>query len=706
MLLHSDSWWHIGQVERLLRDGGLLVRGPHGEVQSNSGLWHPALAALCRLSGRTPLEVWIAAPAIVALPLVLAAGWASRALIGAGREVHGAIAFLLLFEGTHLDPLRELGYPRYVNWIFLLVALAHSVRYVSGGRRSDFVVAAVAGAATAAIHLVELALFGLLLGFWTLALLALHLDRKRVRVGRTIGIGLATVGIALPYLAWLRRDMPVLAHVLSGGEPGLAASRDLVLVSSSRYVLDPAGEFGAIATPAGYLAALAVGLLVPAARTDPAAALLVGALLGPILIALNPFVLPAFLDLWRIPDVVHRLALVMLVPWSAPAVWLAATARVREARAALPAGARSGPVRRAALWGLVLALPCAALPAAGQRLYALAGPRWTDEIAVAAGWLPPIERIRRLYPRRIHVLSDPLSGHLIAALAGHESVDHGTGWYADHDQRVRLPAFRFFRNPCQTSAETLELLRSRDVRLVVLNRAPAPATYQITHHRDAYYDASSLAFVRANPAAFRPVFEQDGWHVFEFDRSARGPLAGKDMPVRERLAALRSDAGTGSEATARTVPVAPGLEALVPPGGGRWSGRRGGDLAIELTWRFSTAQTNDLKARFHFIDRASERWFYRPEYGKLHRKILECVEGRIHRFGRDSDLVPEAYQVLEMQAGDIVRHRVTGPIFARYAPGRYEIRVEVLRKGRSTPRRLTLDDRPAPGVPVGELVVE
>src|SRR5207245_2944848 len=105
-------WWHIAQVQRLVQTGGWLPRGAGGEVYLNTGVWYAVLAGLCRVLGCTALRLWIVLPAVLAPVLVLSAAWTSRRLLGPERALAGTLAFVVLFEGTHLDPWRELGYPR------------------------------------------------------------------------------------------------------------------------------------------------------------------------------------------------------------------------------------------------------------------------------------------------------------------------------------------------------------------------------------------------------------------------------------------------------------------------------------------------------------------------------------------------------------------------------------------------------------------
>jgi hypothetical protein len=671
LLVGSDSWWHIAQVEQLIQLGGLFPRGPAGELYPNTGIWYALLAAACRALGWTALQLWVLLPVLLAPVWVAVAAWAARQLLGPGWEARGAIAFLLLFEGTHLEPLRELGYPRYVNWIPLLIAIGAAVRYVDAGRPRDLALAACAGALTAVVHLLEFALFGLLLGFWGVVLLATGGERRVPRFGRAMLVGVATLALGLPYLRWVQGATPFLTAALDARLES-DRFRELLRFGDHFFVLDPAGEFGATAGWLGLVAFLGAPLLARRARDSVADALLLAALAGPPLLVFNPLLLPLFCRLWPTPEVLHRLSLVMLVPFSALAV-------ARAAWAGRASGARAV---------LIAALAVAALPVAARRAEALARPRWSDELAVVQPWAPAARFLRERYPASAVLLSDPLTGQTMSALGGHQIVERGTANEPDHDARARSLVGRLFRDPCQSSADALAALRAARVRAILINTRPGPRTHELAEHRDRWYAPGTRAVLASNPHAFRSVYASDGIEIYELLAGAAPPLAGKDVDpdVRRRDILVAAPAGpSGPEAG----------EGLRPRGEIAWRAARGGRLEASVDWELTRPGDTFLKVRFHFVHGAYGG-------GKLHRKLVERLEGRMHRTGADLDLVPEDYQVLPLRAGDVVRQRVSLAIPERYAPGDWEVRAEVRRKGSRPPRTVTLSDAP-PGVAIGRL---
>ena len=276
-------------------------------------------------------------------------------------------------------------------------------------------------------------------------------------------------------------------------------------------------------------------------------------------------------------------------------------------------------------------------------------PNWRAELAIVAPWggAPPASFGPTIQARSV-ILSDPLTSQVMGALGGYGIADYGTVLSPNGNARPLSLAGAFFRNPCQSSAQALAALRAADVRLVLYNSSPGPQSVEIREHRDSYYPAGALPLLRDNPHVFRPVYEAPGMQIFEFMPCGAARLSGKDIPVEERKGALLV---TSSGPITGETPLACGVFLVGSP---HWRARRGGRLDAELVWTFTEPGDNFLKVRFHAINHGFEDGLYRP-WAKLHRKLIERWEGRMYRFGWDTDLVPEEFQVLPMAKGDAVR---------------------------------------------------
>lgn len=684
LLPAADTWWHLLQVQRCMNDDTWLPADLTGAVRLHAGVWHGVLGQLCRATGWHPLEAWAFAGPWVAAGWVLAFGWCARRLLGPGRDVAGALAGLLLMNGTFINPLRELAYPRYVNLIHLTLAVGVASDYLERGRLRSLALIAYLGFAMCAVHLQEIVLFGMGLGFALPALFFARRETFATEGRRVIAAGLVALAGAAPYFALVVVPRMLReADALSSAVPLAQRLRDTLSFGGGWMALDPTGEFGGIAGGAGAAAFLLAPLWWHRVATRAGLALLFGGLMLPPLLVLTPWTFALFSRVWPVPDVVHRIALAMLVPWA-----FVMTADELRARVA----ASAGPRRVLALLA-TLALGASAAPATWMRVRDALSPAWRSELAPANALAPLVPLLSTPDARTGRVISDPYTTYHLVGITGVPPAEFGSSRDVNYDRQPFAAVYRFLRDDTQASADVRALLTKQRIRWVVRNALVLPPSFELDVHRAPYLGVDWMA---RNPHAFAVRYAAHGLTLYEVLNPLPATFAGKDRSTGEARAA----------AVARPEPRAvsrgrDGTFELVEAPHAPRVGRAGTVLSLPVRLRFTAPTPAWFRVRVHVLAQEAAG----IPLGKLGRKVVETWRRVVYRFGTDAEIVPEPLQVLELRAGDEVARDVPLSVPATAAPGVYRVSVEIVRKPADELRRVALSDLPLPGLDAGEITV-
>lgn len=262
----GDAWAHLTAIRRTMEIGvfpGDLFYGG-GASPPYYSLSHVALAAVARLTGLPPHEIWVAAPPFLAVLDLAAAFLFLHRLTGDVRvAVIGAAVELMVkipdAEWSSLPMPRAMAVlPRYLCWY----------AYVRARRERRTAWLAAAGVALGACMGTHLFVGGLCaLG---LALLEVALVPERRRIAPLFATGAIGIAVASPWLlnfarAWLDAPRESQAVFRMARLTWSFAAGPLTL-----RILDPLTVYGALATPLWI--AVAAGLIVSLRRLARGAA--------------------------------------------------------------------------------------------------------------------------------------------------------------------------------------------------------------------------------------------------------------------------------------------------------------------------------------------------------------------------------------------------------------------------------------------------
>jgi hypothetical protein len=543
----DDALDHLATIRHLIESDRLEMPGafhavalPEG-VDPRKGVLHLALALAGRISGVAPLDLWHAAPLVLAPLLGLGYLALALSLFGASPLVVTlAVPALLLVGGDPLWILKG-AYGGHAGLAFAWAVLAG---FLAGGGR---LLALAGGAGAAALHAyapVQVAAPLTMLGLAGLLGRA-GADRSRAHLG-TVGIfllGALPVNLGRLLLA-PPGENPLHRQAMGWLELGPGP------IASPLQLLDWYGLAGAAAIPA-----LLVGALFHDGRGRR---YLLASLVAPLLLLLNPWL---FLPVAEVAgSVANKLALV----WSGAlaALWLLLGIADRRT---------TGPRR----FGLILAfaLVLAALrPELAPRLAALSRPMPEHP------WSLPgevVELVNDATPETAVIAADPLTSYALPALTGRRTIVtlHQHSPPGDSRSLERLAVANGLLAPCVPLVQALAEARGEGATHLLL--AP-PATHRLDPygaHRDPRNAALLIARFEPPQPGLAPLGVVSGFRLFRIDDVGRS--ADRFAPP--------IDTGTPPDG-ARSLRAA-GVELAVHSGTLPARTRRGGTLALRVWWR-------------------------------------------------------------------------------------------------------------------------
>ncbi len=659
----TDAFDHLATI-REIRDTGELFplttsyKYPEAPLPDpRKGLFHAGLAAMCVYTELDPVDVWIWLPRAllpVALLVVVCLGRALTGSVAGG--VISAVLWLCCFGGPGSGLPVQVGYAHNVSEIASWMLILMLVKYAGGGRRRLVAFSAVGLAACCFIHI---SVVVLTLAAWGCFLAAAVLlgGEHRCSLGAAVGrAGLLWLVLAVPAAT----TKALMSY--APANPIQLQSQNLLYLTDSLYVVNPMWIYSWLGTPGVLSVVLAVWLAFQRVEA-PRRLYLVGASVIPILVVLNPLLVPAFYSV--VGYLVERFTWVVPYPYVLSLALLLSFNRLRhsEGRASkLVAGA-------------------IALVVVGS-VSGTAGSRYARDRASAASyedWLPALEYLREEVEEPAVVASDMLTSYSIPAFTKHHIVStlHQHGSPNDPAGVDRVIALIDIMNPYAEPAALKRKLQDREVDFILVNRTfDRRIRLYFTEVVPSLLEKLDRR-LKEHPEVFREAFREGELSLYAVDRAA---LEGWS-PEPEGRAPYALDPGE----EVRGDPVGEVFEEsieLVSVDIDADSVERGDELGVTCYWRavidrpsFDLPWVVQVRIQRDYHKGA----LYSPSLSKIYRRALEFITGERFRW-RHSHLPAGGVFPPLMWSEATVVDKAGIRIPGWMKPGEYEVTVSIGRE--------------------------
>ncbi len=680
--VHSDSLAHVALVRRAAMTGSAFPldafyadAGGAG-ADPRSGLFHALCAVVVRVTDLEPVAVWRWGSLVLAPLLLLSIHSLARAITGrhGPAVLAAALALVVHGGGQPLLAWREAVYPARVADALVLLALASGFRHLQEGGWRPWGMTVALGFAAVTTHVfaavsLAVAFAATLVGSGLSAL---------TRAGRTDGwatSSLAVRGLLLaggtalgtaPYLWWRYRTAYAPADPIHLEPQGLLYWGDPRLFS-----VTPESFWSWLGWPSLLLPLAGLWLWRERRRGPGYAYLSMVALAIPVLV-LHPLLLPTLYD--RLGYLVARL--VACIPVSlvlAVALWTAALAR----RARQSAGA---------LWMLATAL-AVAVPQAWTTWTEIRRPPSAGETAdrTAQEQLAPVfARLREEPSGPLVLAADPATSYFLPGHTGHFVVavmpQHGSPNDARGEDRIVRA--REILSPHGSAESAVRLLAEAGADALLLDLSHTSPLAAGPWVRDPAQSAAILAKFATRPERFRlePLADRiwlvrpagDAWRASSLLESEAPQAPEEIAPAPSRSEFSLAVAVRHEETQAPAGPVRPG-----------------DSLTLETVWR----RIAPLPPGLYVVEaslaaRPPRDALYRPEYGKLYRRVREAWT-RERRWAESNHLPADGLWPPETwPQGELVREAYSFPVPEDLQPGVYELRLRFRRLAHHPNRRI------------------
>jgi hypothetical protein len=655
---HWDSLDHLSYIRQILLDesiqpSSVLYQGDDGiGTDPRKGFLHALFAIACGLSVVDPVTAWFWLPMvlgpIVGLMFFL---FARQVTDSTPISVLATAVFFLLYPDGNPQWFNGVAFPgRFclgIMWLGFTVYL----RYIVRSRRTDLVLAAVAGFVLLGFHLPSFFLF---LGGCTALVLACFWKRHLA--------ALTPSGLLLSLLILIVANFPML--IWRWVTNGPAVSPVHTHLHGVLYIFDGMYIAG-IAELARWLgllvwSAIIAALFLPRLTGGHRGAyFLVTLTVCPLLVAINPFIVPliapkvgylTFRTLRIIPFAVILAFLMVGLIRLASAKNSAARRTVAVVMLLIVATIMIGRLNR------FVAAQASAVAHRGQLPY-----EWKEGI----GFLSDMAG-------SYGVASDPLTSYTIAGLTHHKVVavlgQHGPP--NDPTGLDRLVDQRRIMSPYTSIAETVALMNRYNATLVFVNH-----TFTEPRHMFQYSIVQPMfeyqrAKFEESPDVFTPIWTGDNQWIYELREDRNIDLA-RDVVLNPAV--------IDSAFTAKAVSVCDSISLLAHLFEDKTASRNS-TLALDVFWE-KTAPTASqfphvLIVRFDHEVPKGPLWNQR--YGRMYRKVLEFKTQARYRFRRN--LLPGhgMLRTQDWETGTVLKDRYEIWIPDDIHPGRYTVRMKLV----------------------------
>lgn len=687
----TDAFDHLATI-REIRDTGELFplttsyKYPEAPLPDpRKGLFHAGLAAMCVYTGLDPVEVWIWLPRAllpVALLVVVCLGRVLTGSVAGG--VISAVLWLCCFGGPGSRLPVQVGYAHNVSEIASWVLILMLVKYAGGGRRRLVAFSAVGLAACCFIHISVVVLTLAAWGCFLAAAVVLG-GEYRCSLGGAIGrAGLLWLVLAVPAAT----TKALMSY--APANPIQLQSQNLLYFTDSLYVVNPMWIYSWLGTPGVLSVVLAVWLAFQRVEA-PRRLYLVGASVIPVLVVLNPLLVPAFYSV--VGYLVERFTWVVPYPYMLTLALLFSFNRLRRS------GGRTSKLVAGAMALVVVG------SVSGTAASRYAGHRASS--ASYEDWLPALEYLREEVKEPAVVASDMLTSYSIPAFTKHHIVStlHQHGSPNDPGGVDRVVALIEIMNPYADPAVLKRKLKDREVDFMLVNRTfDRRIRLYFTEVVPSLLDKLDRR-LREHPEVFRKVFTEGELSLYAVDRAALDdwspePTGGAPYTLDPGEEIRGGPVGEVFEESIELVSVDIGAD----------SAERGDELGITCYWRTVINKPSfDLPWVVQIrIQRDYHKGvLYSPSFSKVYRRALEFVTGERFRW-RQSHLPAEGVFPPLMWGEATIVDKAGIRIPGWMKPGEYEVTVSIGREPVYPTFRLRdflRDDDRYSGVTVGTVEV-
>jgi hypothetical protein len=687
----TDAFDHIATVREISDTGDLFpLSAWYSEPEAplpdpRKGVFHVGLAALCRLSGRDPAEVWLWLPGAL-LPLALLVVFClGRILTGswAGGWL-AALFWLMCFGGPNSRLPAQMGYAHNISeaasWFLIVLML----KYVSDHKRELVLASAVGLVACCFVHISSFVLLMASWGCFLAAALVLGGDARRGLCGRLGRVGLVWLGFGV---------LAAAAKVLMSYAPAnpiQVQTQNLLYWGSWLHTVNPLWVFGWLGLPGVLAIVIAVGLAVRG-RRNPGTLYMAGASIVPVAVVLNPLVVPLLYGV--IGYLVERFT--WIIPY--PHV-LAFTAVASYRRLILPGSALPR-------LGAGFLLGCVLLSVG-----ATAANRPDVRVAEAdrtVPWMHALDYLQSEADAPAVVASDLLTSYSVPAFTRHHVVStlHQHGSPNDPRGSDRIVALMEIMNPDLPGALLKRKLKEQEVDFFLINRSFD--TKLMLHYAEV--DTVSLTRLKERleglPGVFGEVYDKGGVSIFAVDGAGLRKWTPRDTGPPPYV--LRPDA------TLPGLPVGAvfdGKVELLSVELPRRPVEPGRSFRITCYWRSRTERLEfDIPwvVQIRMQKDYPKGRLYSPAYGKIYRKLVELIRGERYRW-RDAHLPARGLFPPSLWEDFIVKDTADVYVPRWMDSGTYELSVFIGRRAiypNLTVRDFLRDDDQYSGVTVGSLEI-
>ncbi len=633
-----DSLDFVSFVQESLQTGDLNPRsaiyrtGPEVPPDPRRGSFHTEIAALCHMSGASPVDGWRWLPRLLAPLAILGLGAMFRPWIGARAATFAVLFFVATTFFSRDRFIQNIGYASRFGWVCGWAALLALGQGLALGRRGRTLLALAA--ASPAILFSAHILSGLqVLLALSCAGIAVWVDRasdaaERRRVLTTLIAG----AILLIPVAAIRLSHGFEVHNLLFDH-----LYGVLVVAPGWPVLHPSfmmERFGA----AGTVGAALGLLLLPYVRRNRAAGFLAFSTAIPLVILFFP---PIVRTVLAAHAQSMLLRVILTIPFAATLGWITVAA-IDGLRGRTVGGSALHADDPAPAWKIL-----GARADVGRRVRAVlvlgivASAMTIQAAATRSAWMIPEQR-RGDYRESlalVHaldfadkrfetvetILSDPISSYAIPAYTHHDAVApyHQHSSPSDPTALPRMRDVQEALNGRVGLGRTFDVLRRYRVDLILLNQSwPRYLSSYNVFISPLVYGEQRAKF-DTMPALFERIYDEDGIVLYRVHDPGPGAGLPGDPPNPSRID------DPGNEPILSSGPDA--LLAFAPRTGPHV---RGKPMTIDLVWRRTAAPYRlPIFCEVKLVHRDRPGGYEIPVIGRLTRWIVERREGTRIRFG-------------------------------------------------------------------------
>lgn len=667
-----DSLDFVAFVRESLETGSLAPRSvlyqvpPDFPADPRRGSFHVQVAAICRLTGVSPVDAWRWLPRILAPAAVLAMGAVLRAWIGRRAALLATFFFFTYTLCSRDHFLQNIAYASRFGWVVGwagLLALARGLDILRAqppstriGRDAiaHLAIAAIAPLVLLPVHMLSGMQTLLALGCAGLGVLLLRDSEPRERQAVFVTGGAAAL-LLFPALLLRVHGTGAVANPIFDHIYGVLYVAKGMPILHPTYLLERFGITGLCATVLG------LGL-ARVARRDRAAAFLFWSTAIPVVFLFFPPVVRLIVDAHA-----HSLLfrVILTIPVAGILAWcfLGAVRRLRRPGVSL---LRRAP---AALVVLLIAAAIAGQVADTRGEWAVPERRRAvfHENEALLNALRFIERTEAGH-RRV-VLSDPISSYAIPAYTSHDAVAplHQHSSPTDPTTVQRMQDAQEVLSPRVGLARTFEVLRRYDTDLILLNQSWK------RHVWSYYVFVSPLGYEEtkakfdARPDLFPLLYDADGVRVYRVNDPGPGVTLPGDPPNPARV----DDPGTPALLTSGAVDLV-----TMTPRPGPY--RLGEHVVFDVVWRRTGAPyTLPTICNLKLQDRATPASFDALFAGRIARELSEWREHRMYRVGWAYRPLAWIYPDFLWRAGETYKDEMWLHVPEICRPGDYDVWVHL-----------------------------